>query len=136
MQIVSTGNNLHEMKKPVLERIRKNILKCRLLTFYPEYKVLKLTEWPNIVMIYAISTSVPRRIRFAELRKKINRTTFHKRICNLTPDVKYILKILLKKRRAEISPLFHNFCYLLLGFHVYMFKHGSDLHFERSGYSR
>ena len=47
--------------------------------------------------------SVPRHIRFAELRKKINlATSFHKYICNLTPEVRDILKILWKRR--EIAP--------------------------------
>ena len=45
--------------------------------------------------------SVSRHIRFAELRIKINRTTtFHKCICNLTPEVRDVLKILWK--RGEI----------------------------------
>ena len=55
--------------------------------------------------------------------KKINTTTaFHKWICNLTPEVKDISKILWK--RGEIAPkerflLFSTiFCYLLLDFHV------------------
>ena len=63
--------------------------------------------------------SVPRYIKFAELRKKINRTTtFHKWICNLTPEVKRsrISKILWK--RGEIAPCCSIFCYQLLDFHV------------------
>ena len=47
--------------------------------------------------------SVSRNIRVAEVRKTINRTTtFNKRICNLTPEVRDILKILWK--RGEIAP--------------------------------
>ena len=47
--------------------------------------------------------SVPRHTRFAELRKTINRTvTVNKGICNLTPEVRDILKILWK--REEIAP--------------------------------
>ena len=45
--------------------------------------------------------SVPRHVRFAEFRKKMNRTaTFNKCICNLTPEITDILKILWK--RGEI----------------------------------
>ena len=36
MQIVSIGDNLHEMSNPVFWENKKNILKCRLLKFYPE----------------------------------------------------------------------------------------------------
>ena len=44
-----------------------------------------------------LEISVPWHIRFAELRKKVNRTTtFHKWICNLTPEVTDILKLLWK----------------------------------------
>ena len=63
-------------------------------------------------------------------------TTFHKWTCNLTPEVRDILKILWKRR--EIAPkeqffLFSTiFCYLLLDFHV---QTGPDFHFEISGYS-
>ena len=47
---------------------------------------------------------------------KINRTTtFHKWICNLTPDVRDILKILWKEEKLLFSTIF---CYLLLDFHV------------------
>ena len=59
--------------------------------------------------------SVPRNIRVAELRKTINRiTTFNKRICNLTPEDRDILKILCK--RGEIAPLFHNILLPVLRF--------------------
>ena len=49
--------------------------------------------------------SVPRHIRFAELIEKIiQTTTFNKYICNWTPEVRELLKILWK--RGEIaSPL-------------------------------
>ena len=51
--------------------------------------------------------SVPRHIRFAELRKKISLTaSFQKWIYNLTPKFGDILKILWK--RGAISPLFYN----------------------------
>ena len=57
-----------------------------------------------------------RYIRFAQLRKKINRTTkFHKWICYLNPEVRD-MKILRKRR--EISPLFYNILSLLLDYHV------------------
>ena len=46
--------------------------------------------------------------RFAELRKKINRkTTFHKRICNLTPEVRDILK---KKTTTLYPQYFVTYC--------------------------
>ena len=67
--------------------------------------------------------SVPRHIRLAELSKTINRTTtFNKWICNLTPKLGDILKILGK--RGEIAPeeqfllFFTIIWYLLLDFHV------------------
>ena len=67
--------------------------------------------------------SVPRHISVAEVRKKINRTTtFNKSICNLTPEVRDILKILWK--RGEIAPqeqfllFFTIFCYLFLHCHI------------------
>ena len=67
--------------------------------------------------------SVSRHISVAEVRRKINRTTtFNKWICNLTPEVRDILKILWK--RGEIAPqeqflLFSTiFCYLYLDCHI------------------
>ena len=56
---------------------------------------------------------VPRHIRLAEVRKTINRTaTFHKRICNVAPEIRDKLKNIVKKWRncslGAISPLFHN----------------------------
>ena len=78
----------------------------RLLLFRSQRNSLKYFE-----------ISVLRHIRFAELRKKINRTaTFHKWIFILTPEVRYIFKILGK--RGEILVFFTIFCYLLLGFQV------------------
>ena len=56
------------------------------------------------------------------IKEKINRTsTFYKCtcICNLTPEVGNILKMLWKRGEiAPISPLFHNIFCLLLAFHV------------------
>ena len=46
--------------------------------------------------------SIPWHIGFSELRKKIRTTTFNKYICNLTPELRDILKILWK--RGEIAP--------------------------------
>ena len=55
--------------------------------------------------------SVPRNIRVAEVRKRINRTiTFNKGICNLTPEYRDILK------KGAISPLFHNILLPVLRF--------------------
>ena len=48
--------------------------------------------------------------QICRIEEKINRTTtFHKCICNLTPEVRDILKILWKRGAV--------FCYLLLDFH-------------------
>ena len=47
--------------------------------------------------------SVPRHIRFTELRKKITQTTtFNKYMCNWALEVRDILKIL--RKRGEIAP--------------------------------
>ena len=64
--------------------------------------------------------SVPRHIRFAELRKKINQTTtFHKRVCNLTPvKVEISLKYCGKEEKLQFLLFSTIFCYLLLNFHV------------------
>ena len=63
------------------------------------------------------------------LRDQIN--TFHKRICNLTPENLSILKILWK--RGEISPLFH---IILLPIVILLLKQGPDFHFEIGGNSK
>ena len=71
--------------------------------------------------------------QICRIKEKINRTTtFHKRICSLTPEVRDILKILWK--RGEISPLFDNI--LLPVFYISMLKQGQDFHLEISAYSR
>ena len=58
--------------------------------FTGNYNRLSLSRSANYSLKY-FEISVPRCIRFAELRKKINRTiTVHKLICNLTPEVRYI----------------------------------------------
>ena len=50
--------------------------------------------------------------QICRIEEKINRTpTFNKFICNWTPEVRDIVKILWK--RGEISPLFHNIFHLL-----------------------
>ena len=80
------------------------------------YIRLSLSRIPRDSIKY-FEISVPRHIRFAELRKKIIRTTtFNKYICNWTLEVRDIWKILWK--RGEISPLFQIIFYLLLDFHV------------------
>ena len=72
------------------------------------YSRLSLSRSPRDSLKY-FEISVSRHIRFAELRKKINqKTIFHIRQCNLTPENRDILKILWKKGEiAPISPLFH-----------------------------
>ena len=86
------------------------------------YSRLSLSRIPRDSLKH-FEISVPRNIRVAKMRKTINRTTsFNKWICNLTPEVRNILKILWK--RGEIAPLeqfllFSTiFCYLFLDFHV------------------
>ena len=93
-------------------------------TSYSEYKYnrLKLSRSSRDSLKF-FEISVPRHIRFVDLRNKINQTTkFHKWINNLTPEVWVTLKILWKRR--DIAPeeqflLFSTiFCYRLLHFHV------------------
>ena len=80
---------------------------------------LSLSRIPRDSLKY-FETSVPRHIRFAEFRKKMNRTAiFNKCICNLTLEVRYIENIVEKRRNCSlgaISPIFHNIFYLLLEF--------------------
>ena len=49
--------------------------------------------------------------------KLIRLITFNKYVCNLTPEIRDILKILWKRGEKAISPLFHNIFYLFR-FHV------------------
>ena len=53
-----------------------------------------------------IRTSTYQGCRIEE--KIIRTTTFNKYICNWTPEVRNILKILWKRGERAISPLFHN----------------------------
>ena len=69
---------------------------------YLLYSRLSLSRTPRDSFKY-FEISVPRHIRFAELRKKLIRlTTFNKYMCNWTLEVRDILKILWK--RGEIAP--------------------------------
>ena len=67
MQIVSSGDNLHEMSKPVSRKIRKNILKCRMLECFitkpclyntdplkPHFYIVKL-GFTGVYIIFLIS---------------------------------------------------------------------------------
>ena len=66
------------------------------------YSRLSLSRIPRDSLKY-FEISVPRHIRFEELRKKIIRTTeFNKFICNWTLEVRDIVKILWK--RGTIAP--------------------------------
>ena len=48
--------------------------------------------------------SIPPHIRFAELRKKINQTTtFHKLICNLTPEIKRYIYIYIIQTHKSVN---------------------------------
>ena len=76
-----------------------------------KYSRLSLSQSPRDSLKY-FEISLPRDIRFADLRKTINWTnTFHKWICKLTPEVGDILEIFVEMRRncslGVISPLFH-----------------------------
>ena len=92
--------------------------------------LLKTKELPEILGDICTSTH-----QICWTEEKI--TTFNKWICNLTPEVRDILKTFWK--REEIAPfeqfllLTTIFCYLLLNFNV---KTEPDFHFEISGYSR
>ena len=95
------------------------------------YNRLSLSRSPvDSAMLRDIRTSTYQIYRYKE---KTNwTTTFHKWKCNLTPDVRDILKILWK--RGE------NFYFFLQYFgtccSIYIFKQGPDFHFEINGYSR
>ena len=89
---------------------------------YQYYSRLSLSRIPRDSLKH-FEISVPRHIRVERVRKTINwTTTFNKWICNLTPEVRNIYKIMWK--RGEIAPLeqfllFSTiFCYLFLDFHV------------------
>ena len=106
LKIVSSGDNFHEMSNPVLWENKKT------LPISPEsgkgllrtYSRLSLSRIPRYSLKY-FDISVPRHIRFAELRKKIIRTTtFNKYSCNWTVEFRDILKILWKR-----GALFHIF---------------------------
>ena len=72
---------------------------CILLNIYSR---LSLSRIPRDSLKY-FEITVHQHIRFAEFRKKMNRTAnFNKCICNLTPEIRDILKILWK--RGEIAP--------------------------------
>ena len=72
-----------------------------------QYSRLSLSRIPRDSLKH-FEISVPRNIRVAEVRKPINRTTLlNKWICNLTPEVRDILKILEKK--GEIRSNFSSF---------------------------
>ena len=75
---------------------------CLYNSVISKYSRLSLSRIPRDCLKY-FKISVLRHIRFAELRKKLIRlTTFNKYMCNLTPEVRDILKILWK--RGEIAP--------------------------------
>ena len=70
--------------------------------YFITYSQLSLSQSPRDSLKH-FEKAIPQHIRFAELRKTINQTTtFNKRICNLAPEVRDIMKILWK--RGEIAP--------------------------------
>ena len=86
-----------------LLRKNKKISSTRhLLNLSREYSRLSLSRSSRDPLKH-FEISIPRHIRFSELRKTIHRTTkFNKWICNLAPEVRDIIKILWK--RGEIAP--------------------------------
>ena len=85
------------------------------------YNRFSLSQVPRDSLKY-FELSVLRHIRFADLRKNINRTTaFNNSICNWTFEVRDMLKILWKREEiapslGAISPLFHNILLLVIRF--------------------
>ena len=80
----------------VKNKICLTIIWITVKTFLPYlyYSRLSLSRIPRDSLKY-FEIAVPRHVRFAEFRKKTNRTaTFNKCICNLTPEVRDIFKIL------------------------------------------
>ena len=63
-------------------------------------------------------------------KKIIPLTTFNKYMCNLTPEVRDILKILWKRGFL----LFSTICFTCCS--IFVFRQGPDFHFEISGYFR
>ena len=79
---------------------------CSSLNWIITYSRLQLSRSPRDPLKYLrdIRTST---YQICRIEEKINPTTiFHKLVYNLTPEVRFILKILWK--REAISPLFHN----------------------------
>ena len=69
--------------------------------------------------------------QICRIEEKINWiTTFHKWICNLTGEVRDILKNILKKRRRSNLSSFPQ--YFVTCCKIFMFKQGPDLHFEKT----
>ena len=89
---------------------RKDVY-CLALYCKWKYSRLSLSRIPTDFLKY-FEISVPRHIRIAELRKKINRTTrFYKFICDWTLEIRDNYNIVEKRRNCPfgaISPLFHN----------------------------
>ena len=82
------------------------------------YSRLSLSRIPRDPLKY-FEVSVPRHIRFAELRKKIIRTTtFNKYICNWTLEVRDILKYCGKEEKLLLRSNFSSFPQYFLDFHV------------------
>ena len=74
---------------------------------YMYYSRLSLSRSPRDSLKY-FEISVPQHTRFTELRRTINEAT----ICNLTLEVRDILKLLWKRGEIAPSPLFHSFSLL------------------------
>ena len=86
---------------------RKDIRMFEYIIF--RYNRLSSSRIPRDCLIH-LQISVPRHIRFAELRKTINRTTiFNKRICNLTPEVRDYCKYCGTEEKLFLRSSFSSF---------------------------
>ena len=100
--------------------ISQPVLSFKIMIFqffcrFSKYSRLSLPRIPRDSLRH-FEISVRWNIRFAEVRKIINRTiTFNKWICNLTPEVRDRMLKILWKRFLLFSTIF---CYLFLDFHV------------------
>ena len=95
------------------------------------YSRLSLSRSPMDYLEY-FEISLPRYIRFAELRKTVNRTnTFNRLPMYLTPKLEIYWKYCGEEEKLLLFSTI--FCCLLVD---PCFKQGPDFHFEISGYSR
>ena len=116
MSVHSQASIISQIQKYVVLEGGKWTVRCY-IDIVGKYSRLSLSRSPRDSLNY-FEISVARHIRYAALRKTINRTTtFNKWICNLTPEVKrYVEKYCGKEE--QFLPFSTIFWYLLLDFHV------------------